>query len=52
MTPVDSGAPKGTITGHSNPSSGAVTSTISGSGCNDGPMKVVFMPRDMFAFSQ
>ena len=48
VTPIDAGAPKGTIDGVSQPDAGVVTAQIKGAGCYDGTRKIRFMPRDMF----
>ncbi|MGE4049297.1 MAG: hypothetical protein AB7F35_30970 [Acetobacteraceae bacterium] len=48
VTPIDAGAPKGTITGSVEPTAGVLTAQISGTNCWDGTRKLRFMPRDMF----
>ncbi|GEM_PF-4792635 len=47
MTPVDAGAPTGVMEGIIAPAAGTVTGTLSGAGCNDGPVLLRFAPRNM-----
>jgi hypothetical protein len=41
MTQVDGKGPQGTITGGRDPSNGGFLAQVSGSGCTDGPLKIV-----------
>ena len=45
ITPVDAGAPTGTVEGVIAPAAGTVTGTLSNAGCNNGPILMRFMPR-------
>jgi hypothetical protein len=44
ITPVDPGAPQGKITGQANVDAGYIQSTMTGSGCHDGTMRIRVAP--------
>jgi hypothetical protein len=45
ITQVDGKGPQGTITGSRNPSDGWLVAQVTGSGCTDGPLKIMtFVP--------
>jgi hypothetical protein len=41
MTQVDGKGPQGTITGSHDPSNGVFLAQVSGSGCTDGPLRIM-----------
>lgn len=47
LTPVDAGGPTGKISGVIAPAAGTATGTITDAGCNNGPVQLRFMPRNV-----
>jgi hypothetical protein len=49
LTPVDAGGPIGKVSGVIAPAAGVATGTITDAGCNNGPVQIRFMPRNLSA---
>ncbi len=47
LTPVDAGGPVGKVSGLVSPAAGVATGTITDAGCNNGPVQIRFIPRNL-----